>query len=76
MGCPLGTYPYKVVRYSSVCIKQGIAKGGLEWTPDSPGSQYGHFEYSNIQVVCLQSATTSVEVIECLPLGVSRLEPV
>lgn len=67
LGCPIGTYPFKTVRKQQVCVKQGILLSGLEWVPDSEGSPSGHFEYTNKQVICLQSVVRWIEVIECVP---------
>ena len=72
MGCPIGTYPHKTVRKESICVKKGIVKSGFEWIPDNPGSRQGHFEYTKIDVVCLQSLEIELEVIDCLPLIVIK----
>ncbi len=66
MGCPLGTMPYKTLRRVEKCIKYALIKGGIQWVPVEEGSPLGHFEYTDIQKVCLQSVTMNEEVIECL----------
>ncbi len=66
-GCPFWTYPYKTKKKKSVCDVWGLAVSGLEWVPVAEGSPYGHWEYGNVQSVCLLSHDIEVEVTECLP---------
>src|SRR5215217_6705778 len=66
MGCPFPTYPYKTTKKETVCDVWVIAASGREWIPDSEGSPYGHFEYTNFHEVCIVSHEVEVEVIECL----------
>ena len=66
-GCPLGTMPYKTLRKTSKCVKYGVIRSQLEWIPVEEGSPLGYFGYRNITKVCIQSVTTTEEVIECLP---------
>lgn len=66
MGCPLGTVPYKTVRTYEKCIKKGLIKGGLEWSPAQEGSPLGHWTYTDVHEICLQSITVTEEVIECM----------
>ena len=66
-GCPFGTYPYKTKKKKSVCDVWGLAVSGQEWVPVAEGSPYGHWEYSNVQSVCLLSHDIEVQVTECLP---------
>jgi hypothetical protein len=66
-GCPLFTYPYKTKKKKSVCDLWGLAVSGHEWVPVAEGSPYGHWEYGNVQSVCLLSHDIDVEVTECLP---------
>jgi hypothetical protein len=66
-GCPFGTYPYKTKKKKTVCDVWGLAVSGKEWVPVAEGSPYGHWEYTNVQSVCMLSHEVEVEVTECLP---------
>jgi hypothetical protein len=67
MGCPFGTWPYITKQKVKICDAWVVAATGREWVSDIEGTQFGHWEYTDRDVVCVMEHDEEVEVIECLP---------
>jgi hypothetical protein len=67
MGCPFGTTPYKTEKKVTICDMWGLAASGKQWIPESEGSKYRHWEYQDVQSLCLLSHEVTTDVVECLP---------